>query len=167
MKDEGPYFVDERLLRSDIRSDPSDGALQEGVPLMLAIKVVRAEGPCEPVEGVHVDIWHCNAHGIYSDVAGNQTVGRKFLRGCQRTSASGEAHFTTIFPGWYSGRTVYIHFKVRLLHDKERYGFPSQCSSNQTLSRSSSLLTPPTATGANRKSPMWKMTSMALMAGSS
>ena len=126
-KDEGPYFVDERLLRSDIRTDPSDGAREEGVPLALALKVVRADGRCDPVEGVHVDIWHCNAHGIYSDVAGNQTVGRKFLRGCQKTSASGEARFTTIFPGWYSGRSVHIHLKVRLFHeDKERYEFTSQ-----------------------------------------
>jgi protocatechuate 3,4-dioxygenase beta subunit len=126
-KDEGPYFVDERLLRSDIRTDPSDGMPEEGVPLMLGIKAVRTDGPCDPVEGVHVDIWHCNAQGVYSDVAGQQTVGRKFLRGCQKSSASGETRFTTIFPGWYSGRSVHIHLKVRLLHDdKERYEFTSQ-----------------------------------------
>lgn len=133
-KDEGPYFVDERLLRSDIRTDPSDGTPQDGVPLTLAIKTVRVDGRSEPVEGVHVDIWHCNANGIYSDVADNQTVGRKFLRGCQKTSTSGEARFTTIFPGWYSGRSVHIHLKVRLLHDdKERYEFTSQLFFEQDL----------------------------------
>lgn len=133
-KDEGPYFVDERLLRSDIRADPSDGALQEGAPLMLAIKVVQADGDCDPVEGVHVDIWHCNALGVYSDVAANRTVGRKFLRGCQKTSESGEARFTTIFPGWYSGRSVHIHFKVRQVHgDNESYEFTSQLFFDQDL----------------------------------
>lgn len=127
IKDEGPYFVDERLLRSDIRADPSDDTPEEGLPLSLEIKVVRADGDCEPAEGVHVDIWHCNAHGIYSDVRAEQTVGRKFLRGCQKTSSSGDVRFKTIFPGWYSGRTVHIHLKVRLLHDdKTRYEFTSQ-----------------------------------------
>jgi protocatechuate 3,4-dioxygenase beta subunit len=29
------------------------------------------------------------------------------------TDAQGRAHFVTIYPGWYEGRTVHIHFKVR------------------------------------------------------
>jgi len=62
-----------------------------------------------------VDVWHCDAAGQYSDVsdAGFNTVGQKFLRGSQVTDANGIATFTTIYPGWYSGRTVHIHFKVR------------------------------------------------------
>lgn len=65
--DEGPYFVDERLLRSDIRLDPSDGSRQDGVPLRLELEVVRADEGCEPVAAAHVDIWHCNSEGVYSD----------------------------------------------------------------------------------------------------
>lgn len=32
---EGPFYVDERLDRSDIRSDPSNGAVKPGAPLQL------------------------------------------------------------------------------------------------------------------------------------
>jgi protocatechuate 3,4-dioxygenase beta subunit len=62
-----------------------------------------------------VDIWHCDAAGVYSDVRDRRfdTTGQKFLRGFQTTDASGVARFTTIYPGWYSGRAVHIHFKVR------------------------------------------------------
>jgi protocatechuate 3,4-dioxygenase beta subunit len=62
-----------------------------------------------------VDIWHCNALGAYSDVSdpGFDTSGQQFLRGYQATDANGVAAFTTIYPGWYSGRTVHIHFKIR------------------------------------------------------
>ncbi len=37
-----------------------------------------------------------------------------FLRGIQRTNASGLATFVTLFPGWYQGRTTHIHVKVHL-----------------------------------------------------
>ena len=125
--DEGPYFVDERLLRSDIRGDASGGQPEEGVDLKLALRAVDAEGDCPPVEGAHVDIWHCNAHGIYSDEPAEDTVGRTFLRGCQLSDAEGSVAFTTIFPGWYAGRAVHIHLKVRLLRDERMtYEFTTQ-----------------------------------------
>jgi protocatechuate 3,4-dioxygenase beta subunit len=60
-----------------------------------------------------VDVWHCDALGLYSDVSANGTVGQEFLRGYQITDSSGVARFTTIYPGWYQGRAVHIHFKVR------------------------------------------------------
>lgn len=113
---EGPYFVDERLNRSDIRSDPSTGALSAGAPLALAFAASRVSGSsCEPFANALVDVWHCDAAGIYSDVndPSGSTVGKKFLRGYQTTDASGAASFSTIYPGWYSGRAVHIHFKIR------------------------------------------------------
>lgn len=67
-KDEGPYFVDQRLLRSDVRADLAGGSPQEGVPLRLEITLVQAEGDCDPITGAHVDIWQCNALGIYSAI---------------------------------------------------------------------------------------------------
>src|SRR6185436_8759665 len=112
-KTEGPYFVDEKLHRSDIRIDPTDGSVQAGVPLALALRVFDADRGCAPVEGVTVDVWHASAQGLYSDVAQNGTVGKKYLRGAQTTGADGSVRFTTIYPGWYQGRTVHIHFKVR------------------------------------------------------
>ena len=60
-----------------------------------------------------VDIWHCDTAGVYSDVAANNTVGKKFLRGYQTTNTAGQVNFTTIYPGWYSGRAIHIHVRVR------------------------------------------------------
>jgi protocatechuate 3,4-dioxygenase beta subunit len=113
---EGPYFVDEKLNRSDIRSDPSDGSVSEGVPFQLVFRVSKiAANTCSPLAGAVVDVWHCNALGVYSDVQDPSfnTQGKKFLRGYQETDANGAATFLTIYPGWYQGRTVHIHFKIR------------------------------------------------------
>lgn len=113
---EGPYFVDRMLARSDIRSDPSSGAVKEGVPLALTIAVSSiGAGKCTPLAGAHVDIWQCDAAGVYSGVEdpGFNTVGQSFLRGYQLTDQAGEAGFRTIYPGWYPGRAVHIHFKIR------------------------------------------------------
>jgi len=113
---EGPYFVDAKLNRSDIRSDPSDGSVKPGAPLRLALRVSRlTAGSCAPLPGAMVDVWHCDALGAYSDVSdpGGSTVGKKFLRGYQVTDAEGLVRFTTIYPGAYPGRAVHIHFKIR------------------------------------------------------
>jgi protocatechuate 3,4-dioxygenase beta subunit len=105
--------VDERLNRSDIRSDPAGGAVKAGIPLHLTLRTLRVTSPaCTPLAGATVDIWHCDALGLYSDERANGTVGQKFLRGYQTTDANGVVRFTTIYPGWYMGRTVHIHFKV-------------------------------------------------------
>jgi hypothetical protein len=67
---EGPYFVDERLERVDIRSDPASGTVRAGVPLALSIRISTIRGNrCEPLRGAIVDVWHCDAAGVYSDVA--------------------------------------------------------------------------------------------------
>ena len=127
---EGPYFVDEKLNRSDIRSDPLTKVVSEGTPLRLNFKVSRTEGSsCLPLSGVQVDVWHCDAEGLYSDTDDYQTDTRgfKFLRGYQITDRHGMAGFTTVFPGWYPGRAVHIHFKIRNdAHDKEGSEFTSQ-----------------------------------------
>jgi len=113
---EGPYYLDSKLNRSDIRSDPADGLVAEGVPLLLEFRVSRlTDGGCAPFAGAVVDVWHCDARGIYSGVQDPHfnTSGKKFLRGYQITDKNGIARFRTIYPGWYPGRTVHIHFKVR------------------------------------------------------
>lgn len=113
---EGPYFVDTRLERSDIRIDTATGTPSEGARLDLAWRVTRVDsGACTPLAGAMVDVWHCDASGIYSDVQdpGFDSVGHDFLRGYQLTDAAGHAAFTTIYPGWYAGRAVHIHFKIR------------------------------------------------------
>ena len=113
---EGPYFVDEKINRSDIRTNTSDGKASEGTPLVLTFNVANVgSGSCTSLAGATIDVWHCDAAGVYSDVTDRSfnTVGQDFLRGYQVTDASGQAKFTTIYPGWYQGRTVHIHFKIR------------------------------------------------------
>lgn len=113
---EGPYFVDEYLHRSDIRSDPADGSVSAGLPLTLKLSILSVTaGKCAPLAGAMVDLWHCDAAGVYSGARdpGFNTVGKKFLRGYQITDAGGSVQFTTIYPGWYDGRAVHLHFKVR------------------------------------------------------
>lgn len=113
---EGPYFVDELLNRSDIRLDPTDGSTKAGLLLLLSVTVSTLDtttGVTKPLPGAMVDIWHCDAQGLYSDVSANNTVGRKFLRGYQLANAQGRVQFRSIYPGWYSGRSPHIHCKVR------------------------------------------------------
>lgn len=133
----GPYFVDDQLNRSDIRIEPSDGSVKEGVPLTLAIGVYDvSQNSCSPIEGAQVDIWHCDAAGVYSGVTDRSfdTTGQKFLRGFQLADATGKVQFITIYPGWYSGRTVHIHFMIRTTGaDGNAYEFVSQFFFDESL----------------------------------
>lgn len=151
---EGPYFVDERLNRSDIRSDPTDGLVKPGTRLNLAVVISRTNaGGCQPIEGAQVDIWHCDALGVYSDVDDPtfNTLGKKFLRGYQLTDARGEAKFVTIYPGWYPGRTVHIHIKVRTAPQAQRgYAFTSQMYFPDTLTDQVHAQPPYAAKGQRR-----------------
>jgi protocatechuate 3,4-dioxygenase beta subunit len=82
-----------------------------GVPLRLAVRV-REAGNCKPLPSAVVDIWHCDAEGVYSGFDSGE--GERFLRGAQVTNADGIVQFTTVYPGWYQGRTPHIHAKVHL-----------------------------------------------------
>jgi protocatechuate 3,4-dioxygenase beta subunit len=113
---EGPFYLDPRLVRSDITSG------QAGAPLELALQVVR-DGDCATLANARVDVWHADAIGLYSGyekqsgVGGISTtaaVGQQYLRGTQFTDAKGHVQFRTVFPSWYGGRTPHVHFKVFL-----------------------------------------------------
>jgi len=86
-----------------------------GIPLMINIIVQNTNGDCAPLEGVFVDIWHCDAGGNYSEyngqIDGNFTS-EHFLRGRQTTDGNGNASFISIYPGWYPGRAPHIHIEV-------------------------------------------------------
>jgi protocatechuate 3,4-dioxygenase beta subunit len=122
---EGPYYLDVELERSDIRTNTADGAAVEGAPLTLEWIVSQADGSaCVPMADVVVDVWHCDGLGVYSGVSGNSG---NFLRGFQRTDPNGKASFTTVYPGWYTGRAVHIHFKIRTDADSSTgFEFTSQ-----------------------------------------
>lgn len=112
----GPYFTDDSASgynRSDIRSNLDGSSTQSGIPLTLHIYVYDFDNNCAALEGAQVDIWHCNAEGVYSNESVESTLGQSWLRGYQLTDAAGAVTFKTIFPGWYQGRTTHIHLRVR------------------------------------------------------
>jgi len=163
---EGPYFVDKQLNRSDIRTEPGTGVAKAGVPLAVAFNVSQVRsGQCVPLAGAMVDIWQCDADGVYSGVVdrgvGNfNTVGQQFLRGHQVTDAKGVARFTTIYPGWYPGRTVHVHFKVRAPYASgaqvtaagKQYDFTSQLFFDDALNEKVLAQPPYNSKGARRGS---------------
>lgn len=102
---EGPYWFDVDKIRTDIRED------REGAELRLAIRVRDAEG-CAPLHNTVVELWHADAGGVYSGF--DSGTGEDFLRGAQVTNGDGIVEFTTIYPGWYVGRTPHIHAKVHI-----------------------------------------------------
>jgi len=104
---EGPYYIRNENVRRDITES------RPGTPLLLHLVVVDAS-TCRPIKGAAVDIWHADAGGVYSGESVENTVGQTFMRGIQRTNASGIAIFQTVYPGWYTGRTVHIHVKVHV-----------------------------------------------------
>ncbi len=121
---EGPY-----RLTAPVRTDVTEG--KPGMPFELAVQVVASDG-CTPLPGLLVEIWHCDAAGIYSghpDLSRDlydsmEYVGwdfsktrqasntERWLRGAQRTDEMGIVRFGTIFPGWYDMRAPHIHFKI-------------------------------------------------------
>lgn len=118
----GPYYVPGAPVRRDVREG------REGVPLLLRIRSVQT-GDQVALAGATVELWQCDAHGIYS---GYQQYGAErfpalvslalrrfrptddatFLRGTQTADADGLVEFLTIVPGWYTPRTVHIHVRV-------------------------------------------------------
>lgn len=153
---EGPYFVDTQLDRSDIRTDPATGRASDGVPLALTVAVSRVggDGSCEALPNAIVDVWQCDALGVYSGVVDFQgqfdTQGQAFLRGFQRTDTSGMARFTTIYPGWYAGRATHIHFKIRT---DDGYEYTSQWFFDDALSDEVNALPPYAQKGASGRLP--------------
>jgi protocatechuate 3,4-dioxygenase beta subunit len=112
----GPYFADDSVRgfnRSDVRSNLDGTSRQAGVLLTLTVQVYDTRAACAAMSGVQVDLWHCNALGVYSDEASEGTSSQTWLRGYQVTGSNGTVTFTTIFPGWYRGRTTHIHLRVR------------------------------------------------------
>ncbi|WP_188542992.1 dioxygenase family protein [Rhodococcoides trifolii] len=151
---QGPYWFDVDSIRSDLRED------RPGTTFELALRV-QDSTECTPIANAVVEIWHCDAGGVYSgfesgsmgaggappsgggpgggpsggsegatgasdsgetsdgsysvgDTEATTTDDGTYLRGAQTTDAGGVAVFTTIFPGWYRGRTTHIHAKVHV-----------------------------------------------------
>jgi protocatechuate 3,4-dioxygenase beta subunit len=93
---------------------------QSGLPVRLAFLIVNPS--CQPVPGATVEVWHTSPAGLYSgsDASNMCTNGNaaaraaRYFRGIQTADANGRVDFNTCFPGWYSSRTIHIHFTVRV-----------------------------------------------------
>lgn len=126
---EGPLYLETDQVRRDIVED------RIGTPLQMSVQVVKVDENCEPLKGAYVDLWHADAAGAYSGYpdqpGGVDTSGQTFLRGIQLTDIDGIARFDTIYPGWYPGRTVHIHFKVHYQGNSyltSQFYFPDEIS---------------------------------------
>jgi protocatechuate 3,4-dioxygenase beta subunit len=139
---QGPYYFDADKIRSDVRED------KQGAQLRLALQVQDSE-TCRPIPHAVVEIWHCDAGGLYSgaeaasggggtpptgppptgtpptgtpppggDADLEPTDDERYLRGAQVTNQRGIVEFTTIWPGWYRGRTVHVHVMVHVGNEK-------------------------------------------------
>ncbi|KAJ9145299.1 Aromatic compound dioxygenase [Pleurostoma richardsiae] len=110
---QGPYYVGGEYIRRDVRED------QEGVDTIIDYQVIDVD-TCEPVPNVYLEMWHCNATGVYSGIvaSGNGdssdevNIDKTFLRGIQPTDSDGVTQFETIFPGHYTSRATHIHLMV-------------------------------------------------------
>ena len=111
----GPFYLDLDTLRRDITEGKA------GTPLQMVVRV--QDESCAPLKDLAVDLWHCDASGVYSgfrgQLGGLDTSGETFLRGTQVTGEDGVAAFETIYPGWYPGRTTHVHFKVHTSSNTE------------------------------------------------
>lgn len=110
---EGPFptKTPSSLVLTDIRSD------RTGVPFTIKITIQNKNSSCAALKGALVDIWHCDRDGYYSEYGGTGMQSANFtsvhfLRGRQTTDANGLVGFTSIFPGWYSGRAPHIHVHI-------------------------------------------------------
>lgn len=110
---EGPFPTKSpsTLVKSDITGD------RTGVPFTIKISVKNRNNSCNALSGVLVDIWHCDKDGNYSEYGGTGMQSTNytsvhFLRGRQTTDSNGLVTFTSIFPGWYSGRATHIHVHI-------------------------------------------------------
>ncbi len=113
---DGPYPLYTSRGSSIQRVDITEG--KTGVALNLALTVKNINNSCAVVENARVDIWHCDKDGYYSGYSNSGYLGTQnnssvtFCRGLQYTDAAGMAKFTSIYPGWYTGRVTHIHVQV-------------------------------------------------------
>ncbi|KAG7443702.1 aromatic compound dioxygenase, partial [Guyanagaster necrorhizus] len=111
--EQGPYYIQGEYVRSDMRES------QTGVPAYVDIELIDVS-TCEPIPGVYLDVWHCNATGVYAGIvaSGNgddtdeSNWNTTFLRAIQPINDEGYAQFETIFPGHYSNRATHFHMIV-------------------------------------------------------
>lgn len=116
---EGPFFFCTNPGAADIARG------QPGAPLVIALRALDS-ATCQPIRDAVIDVWHCDAKGLYSGQSlavdeGVQSAkhappvnDERHCRGALRTDADGIAEFRSIYPGYYVDRAIHIHFKVHI-----------------------------------------------------
>jgi protocatechuate 3,4-dioxygenase beta subunit len=113
---DGPYPLYASRGSSIQRVDITDG--KTGLPLSMTIVIRNVNDSCNVLANARVDVWHCDKDGYYSGYSNSGYLGTQnntaavFCRGLQYTDTAGQAKFTTIYPGWYTGRVTHIHAQV-------------------------------------------------------
>ena len=113
---DGPYPL-YSVLSNSAMNRSSVNESKTGVPLTIELVLVNVNGTCTVIPNAYIYIWHCDKDGEYSGyntTANGNHLGETFCRGIQQTDSMGKATFTTIYPGWYTGRITHVHFQVYL-----------------------------------------------------
>jgi protocatechuate 3,4-dioxygenase beta subunit len=113
-------------------SDITEGT--PGIPLTLTFTLVNPSNGFAPIPEANVEIWHCDADGVFSDFASKMTPDAAlttYLRGVLTTNRAGQVTFRTIYPGWNGTRATHVHVRIyEGLKPKKalQVGFPDQVS---------------------------------------
>jgi protocatechuate 3,4-dioxygenase beta subunit len=141
--EEGPYWVNETgtsFHRSDVRANIGSETIQPGLLTYLNITVSQiANGVVTPLKNAFVYIWSASALGIYSDETAENSSSDTYLRGYQITNTRGSVQFLSLYPGWYSGRTIHTHVRIRLYPNNDptqtpTYDFETQLFYDDNIS---------------------------------
>ncbi|TZF85987.1 intradiol ring-cleavage dioxygenase (plasmid) [Pedobacter sp. BS3] len=113
---DGPYPLYTNRGSALNRTDITDG--KTGIPLNITLTIKNVNTNCTALSGARVDIWHCDKDGYYSGYSNSGYLGTQnnssliFCRGYQETDSNGQVKFTSIYPGWYTGRITHIHAQI-------------------------------------------------------
>jgi len=113
---DGPYPLYNSRGSAIQRVDITDG--KAGIPLYITLIIKNTNNNCAILSNARVDIWHCDKDGYYSGYSNSGYLGTQdnsalvFCRGLQYTDSNGQVKFTSIYPGWYTGRITHIHAQV-------------------------------------------------------
>ncbi len=115
---EGPYYPLDWAGDSDadLVVVQGEAARAQGAIVHLHGRVLMPD--LQPIAGARVEIWQCDAKGVYRhprDERGDRRRDAGFQgRGRAATDRDGRYAFRTIRPVAYPGRTPHIHFRIDL-----------------------------------------------------
>ncbi len=130
----------------------SDITSTSGIPLQIVLNLQNTNNGCEPITNAAVYVWHCDQYGSYSGYSSSQNgshSGKTFCRGIQVSDSNGQVSFTSLFPGWYSGRITHIHFAVYLNNNLSSTPKISQFGFSQSITYAAYAVSPYSTHGQN------------------